>query len=143
MMSFKIFLDNHLALFEKFYLENELFLADSFEYSKEDFFFKGKHNKDIISVLKDQKFTDPVYSEIFADHDFKKRPELPKLESDDIDLKFVFKDKKFFSRKKELPYNVCLDFNLEDKIRIKDPNFKFKHFKLGSLIRILSSKLKS
>lgn len=130
MMSFKIFLDNHLALFEKFYLENELYLADSFEYSKDDFFFKGNYPKDIVSVLKNKETVDPFYLKLFEARHPKAMSKKPEVESDNIDFKFVFKDKYFFSRKKELPYNVCLDFNLEDKLDVKDSNLKFKHFRL-------------
>jgi len=130
MMSFKIYLDNHLTLFEKFYLENELFLADSFEYSKDDFFFKGKHFTDIVSVLKDKKIADPYDLKIFENFHPKVRSQKPAVEPDNINFKFIFKDKRFFSRKKELPYNVCLDFDLKDKIGNRQHNLKFKHFRL-------------
>lgn len=130
MMSFKIYQDNHLALFEKFYLEKELFLADSYEYSKDDFFFKGNHLTDIVSVLKNKPIVDPYHFKLFESVDYKGRSNRPRVEPDNIDFKFIFKDKRFFSRKKELPYNVCLDFNLDEKIGTREYNLKFKHFRL-------------
>lgn len=40
MMSFKIFLSNHLLIFEKFYLKNKLYLADDFQYYFDEDFLK-------------------------------------------------------------------------------------------------------
>src|SRR5579863_9920403 len=84
---------------------------------------------DIISVLKDKPHLETLYWDIFSREHPRLETKKPAVEPDNVDFQFVFKSQRLFSKNKRSFYNVCLDYDVEYQ-DFKNPNLKFKHFKL-------------